>query len=119
MQNKKSNSFKKSSKKTKTNKEQVIVDKKKSTKNKNIAQSLGSILAHVQSTFDEVFSFGFKKLNQFGQGKKISSEQKKEDLMYYFKKISKITAKFLGQTGEAYYDTYDKLKKSSKKIKKK
>lgn len=68
---------------------------------------LGQVLAHVQDGVDQVVAFGFKSLKASG-----SQKPKKNDSS--LKKTWLKAAGFLGETGSAFYDTYDELKKRRK-----
>lgn len=79
------------------------------SKNNKVAKKFGKVLAHIQSTVDDVVGFGFKKMKEAGakQGKinknpKTVGEKGKVAL--------KKTARFLGQAGESFYEEYEKIK---------
>ncbi len=62
---------------------------------------VGSALAHVQSLADDVFHYGFRKLKQLG-----NDSEKRSDVASW----AKGAARFLGDSGESYYATYEKIK---------
>lgn len=75
----------------------------------NAAKTVGKILAHIQSTLDDVVKFGFKKIREAG-GKEKRFEKKPKTPVEKGKVALKKTARFLGQTGESFYTEYEKLK---------
>ena len=85
-------------------------------KNKNsIAKAIGVIFANVQSLFDDLFSFTFKKMKEFGEKeqKKIDSKCLKTKALVFSKKIST----FVGEMGKSFYETYEDIKRKNKEKK--
>lgn len=86
---------------------------------KTLSKLVGSALAHIQSLADDVFHFGFKKLREMSE-EKVDEEKEAEapakesdrvqcvedGLVTVVKKV----ASFLGDSGEAYYETYEGIK---------
>ncbi|MBU1151656.1 hypothetical protein KJ632_02400 [Patescibacteria group bacterium] len=70
---------------------------------KKISTNIGRIFAHLQSVFDELLDFGFKKMKEAG-----GTEEKKEDSG--IKRGAKAVLGFLGDVGESFYDAYEKIK---------
>ncbi len=74
---------------------------------KTFSKLVGSALAHVQSLADDVFHFGFKKLREISEEREVPVDQRGEvRLVSAVKKV----ASFLGDSGEAYYETYEGIK---------
>lgn len=71
---------------------------------------LGSSLAHIQSLADDVFHYGFKKLKELGKDQPVVrgalEEEPHDHLVHFMKRV----VRFLGDSGETYYDTYEKIK---------
>ncbi len=76
-------------------------------KKTSIASVLGTILAVVQSFFDDLFSLLARKLKSAGASKSKKSDG---DLLRFLKAI----ARFFGDLGEGFYSTYEKIKKDKK-----
>lgn len=82
------------------------------------AKKFGKLLAYLQSTVDDVAEWGFKKMREAGiQEEEMVKEP--ETLQEKGKVALKKTAHFLGQTGESFYETYEKLKAEKVKKRKK
>lgn len=76
-------------------------------KEKSAAESIGTLLAIVQSGFDDLFQFAFKKLKTLDEKKAPEDpENLKEQAMYAARK----SAGFLGNLGDSYYKKYEELK---------
>jgi hypothetical protein len=69
---------------------------------RNIAQTIGAILAIIQGMFDTIFDFMFKSMMSVSKEKKTDTEGLK-----FFKKIGK----FVGELGQSFYSTYEEIKK--------
>jgi len=83
------------------------------TKKKNsVAKEIGSFLAELQSTLDDVFSFLFKKLKEVGdKQEKNKSKEKNKCFRKKALRCSKKIAGFFGEVGKSFYERYDDLKK--------
>lgn len=73
------------------------------------ARKVGKVLAHLQSTLDDVVEWGFKKMREAGD-REEEMPKEPETLGEKGRSALKKTAKFLGQTGESFYESYEKLK---------
>lgn len=73
-----------------------------------LSRKVGSFLAIIQSIVDNLFGFFFKMLKGLG-GKK---ESRKNPTSLKGKVIGAAhdTVNFLGEAGDSYYETYEKLK---------
>lgn len=82
-------------------------------KDNGVASSIGRGLAHVQSTVDDVLSWGFRGL------KKAASKGKtpiKDDgtIKSKLKRGLKKCAGFLGEVGDSFYKKYEDIKAEKK-----
>lgn len=77
-------------------------------KSSSLAATLGSILAVVQSFFDDLFGLLFRKLKS-----PEVSKTKKSDAPWL--RFLKTVAHFFGELGESFYSTYERIKKDKKK----
>lgn len=87
-------------------------------KKSSTPREIGSFLARVQAKFDEWFEYGFKKLKEIGKEKKpLQRPAAKAPFKEKAVRAAQTSAEFLGEVGETYYKTYEKLKakKSEKK----
>lgn len=80
---------------------------------------IGSSLAHIQSLADDVSHYGFRKLKQLGKDKNKAvdptsvdneSSESQAGVRSEAMGLVKGIARFLGDSGETYYDTYEKIK---------
>lgn len=73
---------------------------------------VGSTLAHIQSLADDVFHYGFRKLKQLGKDDVVDADAAEKDpgTSSGVVGLVKGVARFLGDSGETYYDTYEKIK---------
>lgn len=77
-----------------------------------ISKKTGSILAHLQSAVDDLMTIGFKKLKSFGKKPEVEIiDSHDTSIKTTVIKGAKKTAKFVGEVGESYYQTYENLKK--------
>ncbi|MBP9718649.1 hypothetical protein KBD59_05135, partial [Candidatus Gracilibacteria bacterium] len=86
------------------------------TQKSSFPRKLGSFLAKVQAVVDDVIEFGFKKLKSVN---KKPTPPPPPDAKIKDKVIhaAHVGAGFIGEAGESYYETYQKIK--AKKDKKK
>jgi len=73
-----------------------------------VPRAIGQTLATLQHLTDLAVDWGFKKIKKVGEQPLEKKEEKK--LLGFVKKVSLPVLKFLGTTGEAYFDWYEKLK---------
>ena len=85
------------------------MNRKKPSK-RNWATIVGSGLAHVQNTVDEVADWGFKKMNELG-AKPVKSKKSEKKVVTNARRAGHFALKFLGSTGEAYFEKYGELKR--------
>lgn len=76
-------------------------------KETSIASVIGSILAIIQSIFDDLFGFLARKLKSAGNTKRKKSDS---DFVRFLKEV----ARFFGELGDSFYSTYEKIKKDKK-----
>ena len=74
------------------------------SKKTSTASTLGSILAILQSLFDDFVSFIFRQLKTAGSAKSKKPENR---LIRLLKDI----ARFFGELGDSFYKTYERIKK--------
>lgn len=74
----------------------------------NFAKQIGKGLARFQAFADEVLDFGFKKLKSFSKTKTETPET--DDLKSSLLKGLKKTAGFFGETGETFFNEYERIK---------
>lgn len=77
-----------------------------------IAELIGFTYAHLQNGIDHVVDWGLQRMREVG--KNDVQTQKKEPSSKAVK-AAKGTLRFLGETGDAYFRTYEKLKSKSGK----
>ena len=74
--------------------------------NTSLPQLLGTGYAHVQHLMDKAIAWGFKRMEET----KLTEEAAAKP-MHKAEKIGRGILSFFGSAGNAYYDTYEKLKK--------
>ena len=78
-----------------------------------LSRTLGKLLASTQSIVDDLVSLGFKKMKS--AAKEAPPAKEPETLKEKGASALRQAAGFLGDTGEAFYEHYEKLK--AKKVK--
>ncbi|OGJ59499.1 hypothetical protein A2881_01440 [Candidatus Peribacteria bacterium RIFCSPHIGHO2_01_FULL_55_13] len=79
-----------------------------------LARMIGSGLAHVQHAIDEAADTGFRMLRKAGTKTESVPKPEKSRVLGTLKRTGKSTLRFLGETGESYYQKYDDLKNRKK-----
>jgi hypothetical protein len=73
----------------------------------SFARKVGVVFAVIQGFVDELFGFFFRKLKQTGAAK---PKDPKNELEKFLRGVSR----FFGELGDAFYTTYEKIKKDKK-----
>ncbi len=83
----------------------------------SFSRQIGKFLAKIQTKFDDWFEFGFKKLKETGKKEKkdLPPDAPLKDKAVH---AAQTSAEFLGEVGETYYKTYQKLKAKKEEGKK-
>ncbi|MDO8648803.1 MAG: hypothetical protein Q7R81_03390 [Candidatus Peregrinibacteria bacterium] len=79
-------------------------------KTTSTARTLGHGLAHVQHMIDGLWIWGLKTARELGA--KPEPKSMKSPALSRVRKFGKQALRFLGSTGEAYYEKYGELKKN-------
>ena len=87
-------------------------------KDKPFSHQVGSFLAVIQSTVDDLFEMGFKKLKSIGKAKRPPKKDP-DSLQSKATEAAHTSAEFLGEVGESFYDQYKKLKSKKSENKEK
>ena len=73
-----------------------------------MARALGQTFATVQHLTDLVFVWGSRKLKKVGSDPEPQSGRK--GILGRLRHSGRVTARFVGTMGDAYYEWYEKLK---------
>lgn len=73
-----------------------------------VARALGQTFATVQHLTDLVVAWGSRKLKQVGD--QPEPAKSKKGVLPTIKRSLRVTARFVGNLGDAYYEWYEKLK---------
>lgn len=73
---------------------------------KSSAQVIGSLLAIIQTFFDDLLTILFKRMKKFGD----EGDKPSESIQDKAVDLAKKSAGFFGEIGDEYYTTYAKLK---------
>lgn len=83
-------------------------------KNEKIAGKVGSTLAHVQHLLDRFYAWGFKRLEEVGKEPKVIDTTPESGIVGNAKRLGRKAAGFVGKAGDAYFSTYEKLKRDER-----
>lgn len=86
----------------------VMQHRPKNSGRETVARALGQTLATVQHLTDLVVAWGSRKLKQVGEMPEPAAPKK--DVLFWIRHSARVTARFVGNLGDAYYDWYEKLK---------
>ncbi len=74
-----------------------------------IAELIGFAYAHLQHGIDRAVDWGFRRMREAGEQE---PKARKTQAASKAARAAKSAIRFLGQTGEAYFRTYEELKRS-------
>ena len=77
---------------------------------KPLSKKVGSFLAGVQATVDDLFETGFQKLKKYRKSAVKISQKDPDSLKEKARDLAQKSAGFLGEAGEEYYKKYKTLK---------
>jgi hypothetical protein len=84
-----------------------MTTKKESEADVTIPEVLGKGWAHVQHGMDKAIGWGIKRMREAGEAEAKPAEGK-------VGKVGRGVLKFFGQLGDAYYETYEDLKRKKR-----
>jgi len=85
-----------------------MLHRPKSDGREPVARALGQTFATVQHLTDLVVAWGSRKLKQVGDQPEPAIPKK--GVLPLVKRSLRVTARFVGNLGDAYYEWYEKLK---------
>lgn len=75
------------------------------------AKRIGALLANIQSAVDDALQFCFRGLKKAGSTEDEVYDPEGGTVEEKLKRGAKTAAKFVGELGDSYYETYEELKK--------
>ena len=77
----------------------------------SMAETLGKGYAHVQHLIDKAIGWGFKEMRKAAATKPTKAEKKSGSTAGKISRAARSTFKFFGEAGDAYFQTYEDLKR--------